>query len=303
MALRPLLSALKAFPADKMSFLPLFGKLTLKDLGFYVEDVHAMKYFEDANYPLANHAFLLENALNQTCFVAGSDRESEASFFPVEWKNKATDRVGCSTLFGNDQVTLCWFVVPPGGVMPLHDHPTMSVWQRVLFGKLRITSIDWAQPAGTPAPTENAAILSAARERAENGGEGVVVFCDTVDGSEAPVAESRLDLDVGHFSPLSGGGTLHELENIDPHRPAFFIDVIAPPYMCPPSTLLCSYYNMHRKEGGGAGADRTLDLPRSAAHPTRGIKQSVAKGDRVVLTPIKDFYGPDMNAFAHLSDE
>lgn len=293
MSLRPLLTALKGFPADKSSFLPFFGQLTLKDLGFYVEDVHAMKYFEDSNYPIVRHAFLLENALKQLKFVAGSAPAAEAGFFPVEWKSKAGDKLGCSTLYEDTSVTLCWFVIPPGGVLPLHDHPTMSVWQRVLFGKLQVTAVDWVPSPAERALGEELSADALASHRAHNGGEGIVVFRDTVEGSDKPVSEDRLTTDMAHFSAAEGGGVVHELENVDPNRPALFVDVISPPYLRPPSDLPCTYYAL-QASGAPPAPGPTADSPR-------GVRAPVAKGDRVILTPRNGYYGPEMTAFAHLS--
>jgi hypothetical protein len=35
------------------------------------------------------------------------------------------------------------FLLPAGGVIPLHDHPDMIVLLRVVLGRLRVTSLDW----------------------------------------------------------------------------------------------------------------------------------------------------------------
>lgn len=295
MSLKPLMKALQAFPADKKTFLPLFGKLTLQDLGFYVEDVHAMKFFEDSSYPVARHAFMLENALKQMKFIAGSATEGESAFFPFEWKSRVGEPIGCCTLCEDAHVTLCWFVLPPGAVLPLHDHATMSVWQRVLFGKLKITSVDWALPQGCEPPRDAAAHKAFAAERAKSGGEGVVVFADIVDGNDEPVPESRLLTDIAHFSAENGGGVLHELENVDHDKPALFVDVIAPPYLRPPLDVPCTYYSLHR-----TGAAPPPGVDRAAP---RGVTVPVSKGDRVTLLPRTNYDGPDMNAFAHLTDD
>lgn len=49
------------------------------------------------------------------------------------------------------------FLLPAGGVIPLHDHPGMTVLMRVVLGRLRVTSLDWvdrrallARRAGAP---------------------------------------------------------------------------------------------------------------------------------------------------------
>lgn len=39
------------------------------------------------------------------------------------------------------------FFLFPGKVMPLHDHPRMTVISKILLGSARVTSYDWMQPS------------------------------------------------------------------------------------------------------------------------------------------------------------
>lgn len=43
------------------------------------------------------------------------------------------------------------FIFPAGASIPLHDHPNMSVFSKVLYGQLSMTSYDWLVP---PTPDE-----------------------------------------------------------------------------------------------------------------------------------------------------
>lgn len=47
------------------------------------------------------------------------------------------------SLVEENDFTIGIFILPPGGVIPLHDHPDMFVISRVLAGKLKVTSVDW----------------------------------------------------------------------------------------------------------------------------------------------------------------
>ena len=43
------------------------------------------------------------------------------------------------------------FMIPPRKIIPLHDHPGMTVLSRVLFGDLDVLSLDWVGDRATSA--------------------------------------------------------------------------------------------------------------------------------------------------------
>ena len=46
------------------------------------------------------------------------------------------------TIEGNDDYRLVLFFIKKGTQMPLHDHPNMSVYFKLMFGKLSYQSFD-----------------------------------------------------------------------------------------------------------------------------------------------------------------
>jgi hypothetical protein len=62
--------------------------------------------------------------------VNGTDSNSDNYHF-----QKRLNRV---TIEGNDDYRLVLFFIKKGTQMPLHDHPNMSVYFKLMFGKLNM---------------------------------------------------------------------------------------------------------------------------------------------------------------------
>ena len=61
----------------------------------------------------------------------------------------ATKTIRTQTIFENEQFEVVIFLFPSQANIPLHDHPGMSVFSKVLYGSLAMQSFDWEQPVST----------------------------------------------------------------------------------------------------------------------------------------------------------
>lgn len=59
----------------------------------------------------------------------------------------APSEVLTHTIHEGRELELVIFFFPPGASLPLHDHPGMTVYSKVLYGSLALLAYDWEEPA------------------------------------------------------------------------------------------------------------------------------------------------------------
>lgn len=119
-------------------------------------------------------------------------------------------------------LTLCIFVMRAGACIPMHDHPGMNVYGRLLFGKLHVLSYDMDFSVAPPRGLRGA--CWGELQTSEVIGPSPVTF--TLSPSE---------------------GNLHELRALED---CAFFDVLSPPYD-PWSGRDCTYYRREAEDGSG----------------------------------------------------
>ncbi|CAK8533029.1 unnamed protein product [Lathyrus sativus] len=144
----------------------------------------------------------------------------EIQFFKAENIVKENPRVTYSTIYKCDNFSLCIFFLPTNGVIPLHNHPGMTVLSKLLLGQMHIKSYDWVDPDVSHNLLNQPSQLRLAKLKANK------VFTSPCDTSV--------------LYPNSGGN-IHEFTAI---TPCAVLDVIGPPYS-KDDDRDCSYYKDH----------------------------------------------------------
>ncbi|XP_004493204.1 plant cysteine oxidase 2-like [Cicer arietinum] len=133
---------------------------------------------------------------------------------------KENQRVTYTTVYKCDNFSLCIFFLPERGVIPLHNHPGMTVFSKLLLGQMHIKSYDWVDSEATHNLLQQPSKLRLAKLKAND------VFT-------APC-------DTSVLYPTTGGN-IHEFTAI---TPCAVLDVIGPPYSKEDGRD-CSYYKDH----------------------------------------------------------
>ena len=186
------------------------------------------------------------------------------------------------SVYESDAFDIVVFVFPANAAIPLHDHPAMTVFSKVLYGALAMVSFDWAAPpsvAELDAFTREQARLeelaAGAPPTPDGRGGGApaplpprpaVQRADTILTPEAPTAVLRPTFANIH----AFRATTHTA----------VVDVLLPPYD-EANGRDCHYFERAPPDAGGA-----VRLRASAAPEDLVIRRGTYRGPRIVEEPL-----------------
>jgi len=126
-------------------------------------------------------------------------------------------------LYESDKFSMGIWCLPPSGVIPLHNHPGMTVFSKLLFGTMHIKSYDWVvdAPSNTPADVNPSEVTA------------------------PPVRLAEVKVDSNLTAPCNtsilypaDGGNMHCFTAV---TACAVLDVLGPPYSDPDGRH-CTYY-------------------------------------------------------------
>ncbi|KAM7479989.1 hypothetical protein LguiA_028202 [Lonicera macranthoides] len=130
-------------------------------------------------------------------------------------------------IYACDTFSIGIFCLPPSGVIPLHNHPGMTVFSKLLFGSMHVKSYDWADNILNTTNQK----LSHLRYSQSSGFRLAKVHIES--DKTAPCKSSILY--------PAAGGNMHCFEAL---TPCAILDVLGPPYS-EVEGRHCTYYRDH----------------------------------------------------------
>ncbi|GLT75799.1 hypothetical protein SLA2020_474960 [Shorea laevis] len=139
---------------------------------------------------------------------------SDLQFFQTTDIVQGNPRVTSTTVYQCNEFSLCIFFLPATAVIPLHNHPGMTVFSKLLWGQMHIKSYDWVDPANS----EESVPASHLRLAKLEANSVFTAPCDT-----------------SVLYPTTGGN----IHQFTAKTPCAVLDVLGPPYS---HDRDCSYY-------------------------------------------------------------
>uniref|UniRef100_A0A0E0MPR6 cysteine dioxygenase n=1 Tax=Oryza punctata TaxID=4537 RepID=A0A0E0MPR6_ORYPU len=144
---------------------------------------------------------------------------ADQEFFTARDDDEGIPLIKNTTLYECENFTMIIFFLPRNAIIPLHDHPGMTVFSKLLIGSLHIRSYDWVDPE--PA-----------------------LSCSSSSGDQCKLLNN---------STLSIGGNMHRFRAI---APCAILDILGPPYSTEDGRD-CTYYrtipySRHSAKNGAA---------------------------------------------------
>lgn len=172
-------------------------------------------------------------------------------FFRAASTVGVTPKVACTTIYQSEKFSLCIFFLPANAVIPLHNHPGMTVFSKLLLGKVHIKAYDLVNSSNSD---------------------------DSIPPSKFKLASLKADgvftapCDTSVLYPTSGGN-IHAFKAI---TPCAVLDVMGPPYSkeddrdcsyyrdVPYDTLPCELAGMGREESEGYQWLEEIEVPKES---------------------------------------
>ncbi|XP_062202875.1 plant cysteine oxidase 2-like isoform X2 [Phragmites australis] len=178
------------------------------------------------------------------------DLSPDLKFFRTRDAAEGTPTITQTTIYKCPNFSMVIFFLPPNAVIPLHNHPGMTVFSKLLLGSMHIKSYDWVDP--DPDPSMSSCSSSSDDQYLFSAVRLAKVVVDDV--FTAPCNTSVLY--------PTAGGNMHRFRAI---VPCAILDILGPPYSIEEDRD-CTYYTdipyTHHSTADGVGDLTSVEQDR-----------------------------------------